>query len=202
MKIRLTFSLCLMFFTLIAVSAEVVKQGDEPKWWEKRRQRADIFFPHNAHQEIMKNRGDVCMACHPFSGTKLTDLKMLSKLETLSNEPLEAICHECHVAERSAPIACEYCHPDTSTIRPEDHAFDYKTIHGEAAIQDQVACRLCHLDLSFCTDCHFRRNSPHRVNHPLGYRDRHGLEARMDPATCGSCHNAGYCRECHRGGNP
>ena len=172
----------------------------ELKWWEKRRQRPDIVFPHNAHKEVLAARGDVCMACHPFSGIPPTDPEVLAKINTIANEPLEAICHECHVDDRSAPMACELCHPDTRKIRPADHGGNYAFFHGEAGRGDETACRQCHLALSYCTDCHLARDPAQRVLHPLGYRDRHGLEARLDAGTCSGCHTLSYCEDCHRGG--
>ena len=171
----------------------------EPTWWEKRHERADIYFPHQAHMNIMEARGDVCMACHPFTGTPKTNINDQVILTALANEPLEAICHECHMVERSAPLACVICHTDIDKVRPVDHGYDYTNYHAAATQQNEAACRSCHIEMSFCTDCHFRRNSGNRVNHLLGYRDRHGLDARLDTASCGRCHNTAYCRDCHRG---
>ncbi|MEJ2609297.1 MAG: hypothetical protein P8179_04215 [Candidatus Thiodiazotropha sp.] len=147
----------------------------------------------------MSESSDACMACHPFSKNKVTDLDRLKPLQTIYNESLEAICHSCHFDARSAPLACDVCHTDMNTIRPDDHTDDYTWFHAEAARIDESGCRYCHIDLNFCTDCHFRRNASKRSLHPLGYRDRHGLDARMNPASCAGCHQAGYCRDCHAG---
>jgi hypothetical protein len=180
-------------------AADEAQQEEEKTWWEKRHQRPDIYFPHNAHMDVMSQSKDVCMACHPFSANDITDLELLEKVQTIYNEPLEAICHSCHMQTRTAPLACEVCHTDPQTIRPPDHRGDYTWFHTEAARVDEEACRQCHIDLNFCTDCHFRRNPSQRMLHPLGYRDRHGVEARMNPSACAGCHQLGYCRDCHAG---
>ena len=189
--------------TNAAAKAPIKKAKTNPKkplnWWQKRHKRADIYFPHNAHMSVMQKRGDLCMACHPFTGTPKTSIQQQQKLTHLSNEPLEAICHECHVVERSAPLDCKVCHTDISKIRPKDHGLNYNDFHGATAKRNEAKCRTCHIEMSFCTNCHFRHNNSQRIKHPLGYRDRHGLDARLDASACGRCHNASYCRNCHQG---
>jgi hypothetical protein len=176
------------------------KQNEEQEtWWEKRHQRPDIYFPHNAHMDVMSQSADVCMACHPFSSNIITNLEQLESVQVIYNEPLEAICHSCHLEARSAPMACQVCHVDGKTIRPSDHKGDYTWFHTETARSDEKSCLKCHVDLNFCTDCHFRRNPSRQVMHPLGYRDRHGIEARINASSCAACHQPGYCRNCHAG---
>jgi hypothetical protein len=189
----------LIMLSIHGFAADEEQKKKAKTWWEKRHDRQDLYFPHNAHLEIMSQSGDVCMACHPFSANKLTDLEQLESVQTIYNEPLEAICHSCHMTARSAPMACEVCHPDTQTIRPPDHKGDYTWFHAEAARVDERGCRQCHINLNFCTDCHFRRNPSQHLQHSLGYRDRHGLEARMNPSSCASCHQPSYCGSCHAG---
>jgi hypothetical protein len=198
--VRMIHTLLILLICNYAYAADALASKDEEKsWWEKRHQRSDIYFPHNAHQQVMSESKDVCMACHPFNTNKVTDLKLLEDVQTIYNEPLEVICHSCHMATRTAPLACDVCHTDTQTIRPPDHKGDYTWFHTEAAKIDEKACRVCHIDLNFCTDCHFRRNASKQMLHPLGYRDRHGLDARINPSTCAGCHQYGYCSECHAG---
>lgn len=168
------------------------------KWWEKREERRDIRYPHNAHMAVMEKEGDSCMLCHSFRGTEVSDDKTLTALTTIANEPLKAICHDCHVVENRAPWRCELCHDDKTRIWPADHNFGYIEHHGETARRDEAACRECHLDLTFCTDCHFRRDTRGTGYHPLAYRSLHGIEARMMPSNCARCHNTPYCDECHR----
>ncbi|MET0091133.1 MAG: hypothetical protein ABW068_14145 [Candidatus Thiodiazotropha sp.] len=188
---------------MIFVSGEDEVSSAEDKepesWWEKRHLRSDLYFPHKAHEGVMSSSDDACMACHPFNENRILEPQQLQTVQQIYNEPLEAICHSCHMLTRSAPMACEVCHTDMTTVRPADHMDDFTRLHGEAARVDQQGCSDCHIDLNFCTDCHFRRSPGRRVMHPLGYRDRHGLDARIDPTSCGGCHQANYCRDCHRG---
>jgi hypothetical protein len=171
----------------------------EPAWWEKREAREDIYYPHNAHLEVMKEEGDSCMLCHGFGKTEITDPKKLEPLNTIANEPLKAVCHNCHVVEKRAPWRCDLCHTDKTKIWPDDHNFNYIDNHSEDGRRNEQACRECHLDLAYCTNCHFRRDvAGANSHHPLGYRTLHGIEARMSALSCGRCHNPQYCDECHR----
>jgi hypothetical protein len=183
-----------------AVFGEGAQEADKEAktWWEKREQRPDIYFPHNAHLEVMKEEGDSCMLCHTFGSNTVTDEKKLKPLTTIANEPLKAVCHDCHVTERRGPWRCNLCHNDKTKIWPNDHNFGYVDHHGETARRDETACRECHLDLAFCTNCHFRRDTMGTGHHPLGYRTLHGIEARIDTLSCGRCHNSVYCEDCHR----
>lgn len=190
--------LLLLVVSLPLLAAAGAAEKKEKSWWERRQERTDIFYPHNAHQEVMKKGGDACLLCHPFSGTDIRDIERLRAINVIANEPLQAICHSCHVSGQTAPWRCELCHDQPRKIWPDDHNYNYIARHGEDARRDESQCRECHLDLSFCSDCHLRRDaSRHRV-HPLAYLSAHGLEARFDTAGCGRCHNAAYCSDCHR----
>ena len=184
---------------LAPTPAFAMNEQKEKHWWEKRNERPDIYYPHKIHMKVMEKEGDSCLLCHPFSRNDVTDLKQLKALNIIANEPLEAICHDCHVVRLTAPWRCNLCHNDPRKISPQDHNFDYVAHHREDARLDENKCRRCHIDLSFCTDCHFRRDPLQRRVHPLGYRSSHGIEARMNAAECGRCHNPGFCRDCHRG---
>ncbi|UZR30913.1 hypothetical protein [Methylococcus mesophilus] len=185
------------------VLAPLVGAGDlpdavkDPKWWEKREKRTDIRYPHNAHMEVMDEEGDSCMLCHSFAPNAMADESKLKPLTTISNEPLKAVCHDCHVTEQRGPWRCNLCHDDKTKIWPEDHRFGYIDHHGEAARRDEAACKECHLDLAFCTNCHFRRDTMGTGYHPLGYRTLHGLSVKVDTLDCGRCHNQVYCETCH-----
>jgi hypothetical protein len=176
--------------------------GDSPdktRWWEKRhQQKPELYFPHKAHDKAMESSGVTCLACHPFNAVDESDPEQVARMAVIANEPLEAICHSCHVEDRSAPAECTLCHPSPEKIWPGDHDFDYVRLHGFDAIRDEKICQSCHLDLNYCIDCHFRRDAGVRREHGVGYRLSHGLEARMDPQKCGSCHNPSYCFDCHR----
>ncbi len=181
----------------LCVAGEATNEKDE-RWWEKRHQRADIFYPHKAHQAVMEADGDACLRCHPFNPTGIRDLERLRVINVIANEPLREICHSCHVDRISAPWRCDLCHDQRQKIWPQDHNFNYIANHAEDSRLDESQCRECHLDLSFCTDCHFRRDSSRHRVHPLAYVSAHGLEARFDIASCGRCHDVDYCSDCHR----
>ena len=173
--------------------------GEPKSWWEQRRQRPDIRYPHKIHEPVMQAEGDSCLMCHPFGGTRETDIDRLKALSPIANEPLEAICHDCHVDRLAAPSRCDVCHRDMSAIWPEDHDIDYRNRHAAAALRDAESCRQCHVDPSFCADCHFRRDwDP--LQHPPGYLAAHGLDARLDALSCASCHMTRFCADCHREG--
>ncbi len=183
---------------LLLFGAGVVSAAEEKRWWEKRAERPDIYYPHEAHRAAMEQEGDPCLLCHPFGRNEVTDPERVKALTVIANEPLAAICHECHMERRSASWRCDLCHPDPTAIWPESHDFNYRRNHAEDVRLDERGCGSCHLDLDFCTDCHFGRDASRHHNHPLGYRLLHGVEARMDPVECGRCHEARYCLDCHR----
>ncbi len=167
----------------------------EQTWWQKRQARKDIYYPHNKHEKVMQKKGDSCLLCHTFAKTKITEPALLGQIDLIANEPLAAICHECHKTNIEAPWDCRICHPDPSTIWPKNHHFDYINQHGTNTKLDEASCQTCHIDLKFCTDCHFRRGT-----HPLGYRSWHGLDVRTSALSCGRCHAGMFCQRCHRGG--
>ncbi len=168
------------------------------RWWEKRRQQPALFYPHNKHLAIMAEEGDPCMRCHPFNPAAGKNSDLHRRLAPIANEPMMAICHDCHVTRRRASWSCDLCHPDPETIRPKDHGFDYANHHAEAVRRDADSCETCHLDQAFCTDCHFQRLGGPDHEHPPGYADSHGLDARLDALTCSGCHQSFFCRDCHR----
>jgi hypothetical protein len=175
------------------------ENSEEQTWWQKRQAREDIYYPHNKHEETMQAKGDSCLLCHNFAKTDITDPALLNKVSLIANEALAPICHECHKTNIEAPWNCRTCHPDPSTIWPENHNFDYTNQHGTDSKLDEATCRSCHIDLNFCTDCHFNRgHQPHQV-HPLGYRSWHGLDVRTSAFSCGQCHSGLFCQRCHRG---
>lgn len=182
------------------INFESNKLGTTKKktWWENRKSQIDLYYPHNVHNDVMTEKGDSCFLCHSFNKNTVTNKNDLSALNEINNEPLLAICHSCHVEEKSAPSECSVCHSDKKSIWPEDHNFDYLKHHGIDAEINGQSCEGCHLDLNYCTDCHFNRQSRINNNHPLGYLGRHGIEARNNTTECASCHLPNYCTDCHR----
>lgn len=188
----------LLLLLLLCGQALAAPADEEEKpWWEKRKPGTDLYYPHALHEPVMQARGDPCLRCHPFTPVPAREPAQVRQLEAIANEPLRAICHQCHVVERTAADDCRLCHHQPESIWPADHAFDYRHRHAAAAREDAAACRACHLDLEFCTDCHLRRDTSRHRAHDLGYLGRHGLEARFDPASCAACHVTGFCRDCH-----
>ncbi len=181
-----------LIFTSLAIQAT-----EQQNWWQQRHERKDIYYPHNKHEETMQQKGDPCLLCHTFAKTDITDPALMGKISIIANESLAGICHECHKTNIEAPWTCKTCHPNPATIWPENHNFDYTNQHGTDTKLDEASCRSCHIDLKFCTDCHFQRGD-HQV-HPLGYRSWHGIDARISAFTCGRCHSGIFCQRCHRG---
>ena len=192
---------CFCWFLLAFMTTTVLGGAPSLKnktWWEKRMQREDIYYPHIIHKQAMDQEGDSCMLCHSFSKNKLTDEQQLKALTTIANEPLEKVCHDCHVDDLRAPWRCDLCHKDKTKIWPDDHNFNYIDNHGEDARRNEAICRTCHLEVSYCSDCHFRRDTSGPDYHPMGYQSSHGIEARLMASNCGRCHNSMYCDDCHR----
>ncbi|MFK5986698.1 MAG: hypothetical protein QM479_14920 [Pseudomonadota bacterium] len=182
----------------IADENQVIEIKKEKKWWHNRQENKDIYYPHNIHKQAMEEEGDSCMLCHSFAKNTLKNEQYLKHLTTIANEPLEAICHDCHLSEIRAPWRCNICHTDKTTIWPENHNYDYIHQHNEDARDNENQCRSCHIDIAFCSNCHFRRGAGQQDYHPLGYQSRHGIDARMMASQCGRCHNSFYCKDCHR----
>jgi len=191
-----------LLFILFSAGAQGVEKeaSDEKSWWQQRHDRSDIFYPHKAHFEVMDQEGDPCLRCHAFSKNSVTNSEQLKTINRIANEPLEAICHDCHVVRQTATTDCELCHSDMSAVWPADHDFEYSYNHSEAARSDRGECQQCHLELSFCSDCHFRRDGDRQQFHLPAYRGSHGIDARMSAISCSRCHNVSFCSECHRGG--
>jgi len=116
---------------------------------------------------------------------------------------LPADFYTTYLEKINAPAECSLCHLDPATVWPDDHNYDYINAHAEDAYADQAGCSSkCHQQLSFCTDCHFKRTISGTYSginaHKPAYKTLHGLDARISPLECGSCHQAGYCADCHR----
>ena len=183
---------------LLLILLALPAQAADP-WWVQRHEKGEGVYPHRAHEAVMARRGDPCLRCHPFLPWP-EDLPEAARpaWRTLANEPLAAICHQCHLRERSAPDACELCHRDVAALRPPSHTPDYARAHAADARAAEADCGRCHLDGADCDTCHRRRDAARRAQHPPGYVRAHGLAARLDAESCGACHGPGYCADCHR----
>jgi len=176
---------------------------DTTLWWKKRNKQQNIFYPHKAHYQVMAQRQDSCMLCHSFNansfnGAKIHDSKKLKAITAIVNEPMKAVCHSCHVEEKTAPATCALCHGEKTDIWPDDHNINYLQSHGIDAKHNEVSCERCHISKKFCSDCHFRRQPRGGIFHPLGFLGRHGSEVQFNPSECSICHNQQYCTDCHR----
>lgn len=193
----------LLLLMLLFIGSSIVRAEDagekEPSWWQQRHDRPDIFYPHQLHFKAMQQEGDPCLLCHSFARNDEPKVDQLKALTTIANEPLEAICHSCHVDRNSAPFKCDLCHTDPTAIWPRSHDNDYVNHHAEDGRLDEGECQSCHLDVSFCSDCHFHRDSSNHQQHELGYLQLHGIDARMNTLSCARCHSSRYCADCHRG---
>jgi len=192
------FAALLLLFLLAPESSARAAEAEEKKWWEKREAREDLYFPHKAHMDVLKERGDPCLTCHPFLKNTIKAAKTVDALNVILNEPLEAICHSCHLDELTAPSECALCHKRPETIRPKSHTFDYRSSHGGDAMRGSSDCTRCHIAPSFCTDCHFGKDDSGARVHGPAYVGGHGIEARLSPGRCGKCHNRMFCSDCHR----
>jgi len=175
----------------------------QSNWWKKRKKLQDIYYPHKAHYQVMERMQDSCMLCHSFNansfnGAKIHDSKKLAEITAVINEPMKAVCHSCHIKEKTAPATCSLCHTNKTDIWPEDHNINYLQSHGIDAKHNEASCDSCHLSKQFCSDCHFRRQPRGGIFHPLGFLGRHGTEVQFNPSECGTCHNQQYCTDCHR----
>jgi len=200
--VYLTFSLLMVdsisFAATDANTVSAIDSHTEKSWWQKRQQNKDLYYPHQIHMQAMDEEGDSCMLCHTFSANNIINEKQLRRITTIANEPLKAICHDCHLEEVRAPWRCNICHTDKTAIWPDDHNYDYIHQHNEDARLDEKKCRSCHVEIAFCSNCHFRRGGGQADYHPMGYQSRHGIDARFMPSQCGRCHNSFYCSDCHR----
>ena len=197
MKYKLiTFYCCVVVSFLLMSTVGAAEK--EKTWWKKRQTNQDIYYPHKIHMQSMNEEGDGCMLCHTFAKNTLKDEKQLKDLTIIANEPLKAICHNCHLDDVRAPWRCNICHSDKTTIWPDDHNYDYIHQHNEDARLSENQCRSCHLGVAFCSNCHFRRGGGDTDYHPMAYQSSHGIDARMMASQCARCHNSFYCSNCHR----
>lgn len=109
-------------------------------------------------------------------------------------------CTTCHTQN-----FCQNCHEGDNLDRLT-HPLNYETTHALEAQSRQKECSVCHMERSFCIECHSeRRVMPH--NHTAGWVNnlrsdggRHSSEALNDIESCIACHEqnaAQTCQPCH-----
>ncbi len=197
MGIRVLRIVSIIVFIVCFQSLHAIGEDKKGIWWKKKRE--SLYFPHNVHFRILKDRGDPCMRCHPFLPNQVREPGLIREITRIVNEPLKGICHSCHVVDRTASSECTICHLNPEAIRPEGHGKDYTYLHGYDALKDRPRCSDCHVNTGFCTGCHFRRDTARKVLHGIGYRKRHGIDARLSTGRCARCHSNPFCNRCHTG---
>ncbi|MDI6901130.1 MAG: cytochrome c3 family protein [Anaerosomatales bacterium] len=117
-------------------------------------------------------------------------------------------CHGLEAGYR-APGECSACHPADFELKPENHLVaGFYTPGGDSSGHWQLKeeepdyCRICHLEQTFCTDCHGVE-----MPHPAGFTDDHGAVGTERPEVCANCHARGaertdptsteFCNACH-----
>jgi hypothetical protein len=96
--------------------------------------------------------------------------------------------------------SCATCHPANYCQRchkvPIPHPVDFGKTHGQIAMANNGACKVCHKSSKvFCDACHGGTVMPH----PKGFTSLHTKVASStkDP-TCIRCHVDTDCEDCHR----
>ena len=107
-------------------------------------------------------------------------------------------CRACHSLQY-----CQTCHEGDNLDRTT-HPLNYAFTHALEAQGKDNQCATCHIDRSFCIECHQQYFVlPH--NHTAGWANRadggrHVDAARSDLENCMSCHEqdaALVCQKCH-----
>jgi hypothetical protein len=107
-------------------------------------------------------------------------------------------CATCHDSS-----FCQDCH-EGDNIDRRTHPLNWQFTHSLQAQGEQTQCASCHVETTFCIDCH-RDNLVLPLNHRPGWVNRvtggrHRTEALNDLATCMSCHEENaetICQPCH-----
>jgi hypothetical protein len=107
-------------------------------------------------------------------------------------------CSACH-----APVFCQYCHEGDNLDRVT-HPLNYAFIHSMDAAGKERECSACHIERSFCAECHRQYFIiPH--NHVAGWATpyvggTHVDEARIDLENCLACHESNAEQTCQKSG--
>jgi hypothetical protein len=109
-------------------------------------------------------------------------------------------CTTCHTQN-----FCQDCHEGDNLDRLT-HPLNYEMTHALEAQSRERECAVCHMERSFCFECHRERGiMPH--NHKAGWANnipnnggRHSIEALNDMESCIACHEQNAeqtCQPCH-----
>jgi len=169
-------------------------------------QLPDMVTCMNCHQQQKQKISSDCQTCHKPSERLLpashttnfihnhSDLARLNAVEMSGNKQ----CSTCHQQS-----FCQTCH-EGDNIERITHPLNYQFTHALEAQGKEKQCSTCHVERSFCLDCHRDfQVIPH--NHVPGWVNpidggRHRLEAANDLDACMSCHEQDAqqnCQRCH-----
>lgn len=181
---------------------------------------SDVTKAETARAYVLPNMLD-CMGCHKtknVSNECSTCHLPSENLQPLSHTPNFKHNHgdlaRAQVKDISADMSCTTCHTQNfcQTCHEGDnlgrltHPLNYEVTHALEAQSRQKECAVCHMDRSFCIECHSERQvMPH--NHRAGWVNnlrsdggRHSSEALNDIESCIACHEQNAvqtCQPCH-----
>lgn len=168
---------------------------------------AGILIDHAVHAE-----NDVtCTACHNrVAHPEDFELTLAGNRKHEDFMTMEA-CYRCHGLEEDskAPGECGACHPEGFELKPDNHLEPgfyqlggESKGHAELKTEEPEYCRICHVEETFCSDCHGLV-----MPHPEGFAEGHGEAGKTDPGVCANCHAKGeqaatsagteFCNGCH-----
>lgn len=146
------------------------------------------IFSHKLHAVTEEIE---CVSCH--GGISEDEAVGADHLPTMED------CYSCHESDvKEVPEDCGLCHGPEERLTPKDHTTSWTHFHGLPASTERQECSTCHVNESFCQDCHFGDNVVNQT-HPVNWEYSHGVEARQQSTDCSSCHESKqFCAECHQ----
>lgn len=81
---------------------------------------------------------------------------------------------------------------------PESHESPFwNERHGSPSASEVARCTTCHMESSFCAECH-EGEATAGGYHPPRFLTRHAADAAAQMSQCSTCHDAAvFCRSCH-----
>lgn len=181
---------------------------------------ADAAQAEKAGAYVLPNMMD-CMGCHQSKAVSnecatchLPSENLLPASHTPAFKHNHSDLARANASDISANMSCTTCHTQNfcQTCHEGDnldrltHPLNYEFTHALEVPARQKECSVCHMERSFCNDCHRERGiMPH--NHTAGWVNnipnnggRHSIEALNDLESCISCHEqnaAQTCQTCH-----
>ncbi|MCF7804426.1 MAG: cytochrome c family protein [Candidatus Marinimicrobia bacterium] len=148
------------------------------------------IFSHKRHavdEEIE------CSSCH--EGILEDEAITADHLPTMND------CYSCHMEDvKQVPEDCGMCHGPEERLTPKTHTATWENYHGMkvSSTGNRGECATCHVEESFCQDCHFGDNVVQQT-HPTNWEYTHGIEARRQSTDCSTCHESKqFCADCHQ----